>query len=221
MLGGRAFGAVPDVEIHRSVALARMALWGTIVVGIAAMIMSVAAQIEIAEWMMLQAPVTWLLPVVIDGSIVVLSVVATHQRANGRSTRLSWMAVAFYSVVSVVVNALHVITEFPSIEERWGLLQMIVGAVIAAVMPLTIYIVTHSMIGMLVEPPISTSDSRVEVVTRDDARPAVLEASARRPGELPADRPRQASREMDPEFEKRFNASFAPTESSRRSEVGE
>ena len=147
-------------SIARPIALRRIALWGAVVVGLASMAMSVAAQVEVAEWMMLQAPVTWLLPVAIDGSIVVLSIVATHQRALGRPVRSYWTGVGCYTIVSIVINALHVVTESPQMSDGGDQVRMFTGAALAGIMPITIWAVTHAVINMLVEPPSPAVDEQ-------------------------------------------------------------
>jgi hypothetical protein len=65
-------------------------------------------------------------PVVIDSTILVYAVSATVQRAPGENAALSWLAVGFFTAVSVVSNTSHVLAPAGAVQPLslpwcWGL----------------------------------------------------------------------------------------------------
>lgn len=133
-----------------------------LLVGVSAALASFEGQMAVADWAMLRGPRAVVVPIVIDGSIVVFSLAAILKRARGQSTLLSWTVVGVFTAISIAANAFHVLIETPNIDEL--IFKSIGGAFIAGVMPVSIWLVTHILTDLLVEKPsLSREDLRAQI----------------------------------------------------------
>lgn len=134
-----------------------------LLVGVSAAFASFEGQMAVADWAMLRGPRAVVVPVVIDGSIVVFSLAAILKRSRGQSTFLSWTFVGVFTAISISANALHVLIESPNTDEMM-VLKSVGGAFIAGVMPISIWLVTHILTDLLVEKPsLSREDLRAQI----------------------------------------------------------
>src|SRR4051794_22526589 len=73
----------------------------------AAFVLSFAALRDVAEAANVAAHLSWLWPLVVDGSIVVNTTAAMVLRSRGEPTLYPWASVAAAAVVSFLANAEH------------------------------------------------------------------------------------------------------------------
>lgn len=91
----------------RTMTMASMTLVG--VLAVASFTLSFQGLIQAADWAGIAPQLRWLVPIVVDSTILVYAVAAFVQGARGGSTLLSWCAVGFFTAVSVAANAAHVL----------------------------------------------------------------------------------------------------------------
>jgi hypothetical protein len=140
-----------------------LVIFMVLLVGVSAALASFEGQMAVAEWAMLRGPRAVVVPIVIDGSIVVFSLAAILKRSRGQSTFLSWTFVGVFTAISIAANALHVLIEAPSADETM-VFKSIGGALIAGVMPISIWLVTHILTELLVEKPsLSREELRAQI----------------------------------------------------------
>lgn len=141
---------------------------GPLVTGIAMALVAVLAAasfslsfiglMQAAAWAGIPERLRWLVPIVVDSTILVYAVAATVQRARGESTRISWVAVGFFTSVSVVANAAHVIA--PDGVAQALTASVIFGAFLAAIMPVSLFFATHTTVALAVAPVHGTAEQR-------------------------------------------------------------
>ncbi|MEH0110601.1 DUF2637 domain-containing protein [Tersicoccus sp. MR15.9] len=133
----------------RPVVLLSVGLVG--VLAAASFTLSFLGLIQVAAWAGIPEQLRWLVPIVVDSTILVYAIAAAVQRARGESTRLSWVAVAFFTLVSVAANAAHVIA--PGGDVGAITPTMLFGAGLAAIMPVSLFFATETTIQLAVAPP--------------------------------------------------------------------
>lgn len=123
-----------------------------VLLGIAALIAASAALsfdglTGIAAWAGVLVDRAWLVPVFIEGAILVYTGVAiVHQaRHEDRLARRAWTWVRLWTLVSSAANGSHAWDAGPG---GW---QGIVGVVIAALIPVGVYVAVHMAAGLIVE----------------------------------------------------------------------
>jgi hypothetical protein len=121
--------------------MASMALVG--VLAVASFTLSFQGLIQAAEWAGIAPQLRWLVPIVVDSTILVYAVAASVQRARGESTLLSWCAVGFFTAVSVAANAAHVLAPGGVPVPISG--TVIFGAFLAAIMPVSLFFATETV----------------------------------------------------------------------------
>lgn len=129
--------------------LATTALVLTGIVAASSFTVSFTGLMAAAAWAGLPQLLRPAVPVVVDSSILVFTVAAVVQRSRGESTRLAWSAVAFFTSLSVLVNAVHAHTGTTLARPA----EAIIGIVLAGVMPIACFIATHTITDLLVSPP--------------------------------------------------------------------
>lgn len=133
-----------------------MALVG--VLAVASFMLSFQGLIQAAEWAGITPPLRWLVPLVVDSTILVYAVAAAVQRARGESTLLSWCAVGFFTAVSVAANAAHVLAPGGVPVPVEG--TVIFGAFLAAIMPISLFFATETTVQLAVAPPVGSVSQR-------------------------------------------------------------
>ncbi|WP_431220343.1 DUF2637 domain-containing protein [Leifsonia xyli] len=142
------------LDPRRSTAFALLTIVSALVVGVMGMLASWNGLIAVAAWAQLAMPMNIAVPVVIDASIVVFSLAATLQRARGHSTLLAWTCVGLFTTISVVANAVHVLLPSPDGPTP----QVVIGACVAGLMPISILLVTHTETNLLVRRPTKSAE---------------------------------------------------------------
>lgn len=106
--------------------------------------------IQAASWAGIPEQLRWLVPIVVDSTILVYAVAASVQRARGESTTLSWVAVGFFTLVSVLANGAHVLAPAgvaASLDST-----VIFGAFLASIMPVSLFFATETTVKLVVAP---------------------------------------------------------------------
>lgn len=136
--------------------MASMALVG--VLAVASFTLSFQGLIQAAEWAGVDPMLRWLVPLVVDSTILVYAVAAAVQRARGETTLLSWCAVGFFTAVSVAANAAHVLAPNGVPVPVDG--TVIFGAFLAAIMPISLFFATETTVQLAVAPPVGSVSQR-------------------------------------------------------------
>ncbi|XKH58635.1 helix-turn-helix domain-containing protein (plasmid) [Citricoccus nitrophenolicus] len=155
-----------DSPLIRAVTLSAVLLLAA-----ASFTLSVPGIMAASEWAMIPEGIRWLVPVCIDATLVVYSLAAAVQYGRGESTRSSWLAVGFFTAVSVVCNASHVLTAGTGGPGVWF------GAALAAIMPIGLFFATHTAISLVVEKPTGSAATRRRKAT---AKARALDPGAER-----------------------------------------
>jgi hypothetical protein len=135
-----------QLDARESSAFSLIVLIPVLVVGLCSMWLSFDGIVATGAWAMFSGFKVNLVPVVVDGSIVVFSLTAIWERSRGLSTWLSWMFVGVLTAMSALLNWAHVyITDEQA--------QRVIGSVLALIMPLLVWAVTHKIVGLIVRPP--------------------------------------------------------------------
>lgn len=120
------------------------------VLAAASFTLSFLGLIQAASWAGIPEYLRWLVPIVVDSTILVYAVAASVQRARGDSTTLSWVAVGFFTLVSVLANAAHVLA--PAGVAAALDSTVIFGAFLAAIMPVSLFFATETTVNLVVAP---------------------------------------------------------------------
>lgn len=120
------------------------------VLAVASFTLSFLGLIQAAGWAGIPEQLRWLVPIVVDATILVYAVAASVQRARGESTTLSWVAVGFFTAVSVAANAAHVLAPGGVFAPVNG--TVVFGAFLAAIMPVSLFFATETTVKLAVAP---------------------------------------------------------------------
>lgn len=167
----------------------------TVAVALASFALSFASLRDAALWGKVPEGLAFLVPVVIDASVLVYGLVALVLRARGSSSVWAWTLMLGFTVVSIGANAAHAYDVGPE-------LRTIVGVVLVALAPLSVLTSTHALASLVVahtpavEPEPVPAAEPVAVVP--EPVPAVIESAAPVAVEsAPAPVPVPASAESD------------------------
>lgn len=120
------------------------------VLAAASFTLSFLGLIQAAAWAGIPDQLRWLVPIVVDATILVYAVAASVQRARGESTTLSWVAVGFFTAVSAAANAAHVLAPGGVFIELNG--AVVFGAFLASIMPISLFFATETTVKLAVAP---------------------------------------------------------------------
>jgi DNA-binding transcriptional regulator YiaG len=120
------------------------------VLAVASFTLSFLGLMQAASWAGIPEQLRWLVPVVVDATILVDAVAASVQRARGESTTLSWVAVGFFTAVSVAANAAHVLAPGGVLTELNA--TVVFGAFLASIMPISLFFATETTVKLAVAP---------------------------------------------------------------------
>ena len=132
----------------RTMVLLSLTLVG--VLAAASFTLSFLGLVQAAAWAGVPEYLRWLVPIVVDSTILVYAVAASVQRARGESTALSWAAVGFFTIVSVLANGAHVLA--PAGEPAALNSTVIFGAFLAGIMPVSLFFATETTVRLAVAP---------------------------------------------------------------------
>lgn len=115
----------------------------TVAVALASFALSFASLRDAALWGRVPESLAFLVPVVIDASVLVYGLVALVLRARGSSSAWAWTLMLGFTVVSIGANDAHAYDVGPE-------LRTIVGVVLVALAPLSVLTSTHALASLVV-----------------------------------------------------------------------
>lgn len=130
----------------------RLITWGVVFAGLVAFAISFVALMEVAAWLGLPSWMHWAVPAFIDTAILIYAGSVLIHKARGEKTWPSWLSLAAFTALSVVANAAHALAYGRTDGAVW---QGTVGAVIAAMVPLAVFMATEQLSRVAVEDPVS------------------------------------------------------------------
>ena len=120
-------------------------LWFTvgliIVLGITSFLVSFNGLLDVAAWVGLPHSLRWTVPGFIDVSILAYSMAAVIHKARGERVTATWVSLAVFTLISVVANAIPVISK----GEGTTMPQIVIGATIAAAAPIAVFAATEEL----------------------------------------------------------------------------
>ncbi|MFD7308340.1 DUF2637 domain-containing protein [Promicromonospora sp. NPDC059942] len=165
----------------------------TIAVALASFALSFASLRDAALWGRVPEALAFLVPVVIDASVLVYGLVALVLRDRGRSSAWAWTLMFGFTVVSIGANAAHAYDVGPE-------LRTMVGVVLVALAPLSVLTSSHALGFLVVAVRPTTEPETVpevaliesEPVPVIEPAPAAVPEPVKVPEALPADSPAPA-----------------------------
>jgi hypothetical protein len=119
----------------------------TVILAAVSFLMSYSGLVAVAEWAAVPPSLSWAVPVVIDGAILVYTLAALIFRARGEGARLAWASLSLFTGLSVVGNAAHAWDAGAGDERAY------LGSVIAGLAPVAVLLTTHTIARLIVAPP--------------------------------------------------------------------
>lgn len=145
----------------------RLVVAGVVVAGVVAFAISFTALYQVAGWLGLPPSMWWAVPVFIDLAILVYAASVLVHKARGERTLASWAALGTFTALSVFANAAHAWAYVQDHDQRW---QGMVGAVIAGMVPVAIFVATEQLSRVAVEDPQSRRAELLERARMQQAR---------------------------------------------------
>ncbi|MEO9246792.1 DUF2637 domain-containing protein [Citricoccus nitrophenolicus] len=145
----------------------RLVVAGVVVAGVVAFAISFTALYEVAGWLGLPPFMWWAVPVFIDLAILVYAASVLVHKARGERTLASWAALGTFTALSVFANAAHAWSYVQDHDQAW---QGVVGAVIAGMVPVAIFVATEQLSRVAVEDPESRRAELKELARMEQAR---------------------------------------------------
>jgi hypothetical protein len=142
----------------------------TVAVALASFALSFASLRDAALWGRVPESLAFLVPVVIDASVLVYGLVALVLRARGSSSAWAWTLMLGFTVVSIGANAAHAYDVGPE-------LRTIVGVVLVALAPLSVLTSTHALASLVVAHTPAVDPEPVPAVEHVDASPESVPAA--------------------------------------------
>ncbi|WP_298044994.1 DUF2637 domain-containing protein [uncultured Citricoccus sp.] len=143
----------------------RLVVAGVVIAGLVAFAISFTALYEVAEWLGIPPFMWWAVPVFIDLAILVYAASVLVHKARGETTWPSWAALATFTALSVFANASHSLSSPQAVP--W---QGVVGAIIAGMVPVAIFVATEQLSRVAVEDPASRKAELREQAQIEQAR---------------------------------------------------
>ena len=140
----------------------RAVVAGTAVAGLVAFSISFAALYEVAAWLGLPPFMHWAVPVFIDLAILVYAGSVLVHESRGESARASWWALGAFTGLSMIANGAHAWSA-----ENASVWQSVVGALIAVMVPVAVFVATDQLARVAVENPDSRRAERASQVSEE------------------------------------------------------
>ena len=157
----------------------------TVAVALASFALSFSSLRDAALWGRVPEGLAFLVPVVIDASVLVYGLVALVLRARGRSSAWAWFLMFGFTVVSIGANAAHAYDVDPAV-------KVLVGVVLVALAPLSVLTSTHALASLVVADGSAVEPEPVPAAapaTAPEPAPAAIEPPAGAPEPTPAPEP--------------------------------
>lgn len=140
----------------------------TVAVALASFALSFASLRDAALWGRVPESLAFLVPVVIDASVLVYGLVALVLRARGSSSAWAWTLMLGFTVVSIGANAAHAYDVGPE-------LRTIVGVVLVALAPLSVLTSTHALASLVVANTPAVVPAAEPIVVEPEPVPVLVE----------------------------------------------
>ncbi|MCV7726495.1 DUF2637 domain-containing protein [Micrococcus luteus] len=140
----------------------RAVVAGTAVAGLVAFSISFAALYEVAAWLGLPAFMHWAVPVFIDLAILVYAGSVLVHESRGESARASWWALGAFTGLSMIANGAHAWST-----DNGSMWQSMVGALIAVMVPVAVFVATDQLARVAVENPDSRRAERASLASEE------------------------------------------------------
>ncbi|WP_424465421.1 DUF2637 domain-containing protein [Pseudoclavibacter helvolus] len=115
--------------------------------GIVSFTAGVPGLMAVGEWALLPGWMSALVPVIVDGGILVFSLVAVVRRARGEGAIFAWSCLAILTLGSVAAQVAHVLLGSGSVAAT-----AIAGAVVAGAFPSVVFASTHAILDLAIAP---------------------------------------------------------------------
>ncbi|KQT98365.1 hypothetical protein [Sanguibacter sp. Leaf3] len=148
--------------------------WLVGLLALASFAAGVPGLVAVGRWALLPGPMAFLVPVLLDGGILVMSLVATVNRARGDRSAFAWSVLGALTLASMGAQIAHVLSE-PSA----GPWTAIAGAALAASFPALVFGSTHALLQIALAPaPAKRNARRAKATSKAVPAPA---AARKRP----------------------------------------
>lgn len=117
------------------------------VLGIVSFTAGVPGLMAVGAWALLPGWMSALVPVIVDGGILVFSLVAVVRRARGEGAVFAWSCLAILTLGSVAAQVAHVLLGSGSVAAT-----AIAGAVVAGAFPSVVFASTHAILDLAIAP---------------------------------------------------------------------
>lgn len=124
----------------------RVVVTGIVIAGLVAFAISFVSLYAVAEWLGLPVWMWWAVPVFIDLAILVYAALVLVHKARGERTWPSWTALGAFTLLSVIANGAHALSH--DHDTQW---QASIGVLIAAMVPIAIFVATEQFSRVAVE----------------------------------------------------------------------
>ncbi|MFW0168753.1 DUF2637 domain-containing protein [Rothia sp. P4278] len=145
-------------------------LWLTVVLifilGVTSFLVSFNGLLDVAAWVGLPSYLRWTVPAFIDISILAYSMAAVIHKARNERVAATWVSLGVFTLISVVANAVHALSK----GEGTTLVQMVIGATIAAAAPIAVFAATEELSRLAFRAPVAltngpdTSDKGIQIL---------------------------------------------------------
>ena len=128
----------------------------TLVVGVTALVAAlgivsftagVPGLMAVGAWALLPGWMSALVPVIVDGGILVFSLVAVVRRARHEGAVFAWSCLAILTLGSVAAQVAHVLLESGAVTAT-----AVAGAVVAGAFPSVVFASTHAILDLAIAP---------------------------------------------------------------------
>lgn len=137
-------------------------LWFTvgliIILGVTSFLVSFNGLLDVAAWVGLPHSLRWTVPAFIDVSILAYSMAAVIHKARNEKVAATWVSLGVFTLISVVANAVHAMSN----GEGTTMVQMVIGATIAAAAPIAVFAATEELSRLAFRSPVATTNSSPE-----------------------------------------------------------
>lgn len=115
--------------------------------GIVSFTAGVPGLMAVGAWALLPGWMSALVPVIVDGGILVFSLVAVVRRARHEGAVFAWSCLAILTLGSVAAQVAHVLLESGAITPT-----AVAGAVVAGAFPSVVFASTHAILDLAIAP---------------------------------------------------------------------
>lgn len=134
----------------------------------ASFVAGVPGLLHVASWAQLPSTLRWVVPLLLDGALLIYGAVVVVQRARQERARFAWAVLTSLTAASVAAQVAHVMDTVGG--AGW---QTTAGAALAGSFPLLVFASTHTVLGLAVAPtPTRKRRAAAQTSTPRTAAPA-------------------------------------------------